>query len=219
MARDKILINELRVDCIVGVLAHERLRPQPLLIDLELGLDIAEAAYTGQLAATIDYGRVAREITALLEFRRYELLEVAASELAAMLIGVHPMIEHIRLRLRKPMALPGRATIAGLEIHREARELLRTREQDTSGEVETLHRSREARLYLLHIEPQREIPAGARNPGLAWWTDGEIERDGERLDGFEPMIRRAGQEPRARRDVNVGDRRATSFCCELVVDS
>jgi hypothetical protein len=47
MARDRILINELRVDCIVGVFEHERLRPQPLLIDLELGLVMFPAMIYG----------------------------------------------------------------------------------------------------------------------------------------------------------------------------
>ncbi|KIG11676.1 Dihydroneopterin aldolase [Enhygromyxa salina] len=213
MARDRILISELRVDCIVGVFDHERLRPQPLLIDLELGLDTAEAAYSGRIAATCDYGRVADEIATLLEFRRYKLLEVAAGELAAMLIGVHPMIEDVRLRLRKPEALPGRATMAGVEVYRAARELLRMRERNEFGEVELLHQSREAGLYLLHIDPQREIPAHYHQimRELEWLVDGAIERDGERLHGFEPIVWR---EQRVHHYVNVGDQRATLFCCD-----
>jgi dihydroneopterin aldolase len=212
MARDRILISELRVDCIVGVFEHERLRPQPLIIDLELGLDTAEAAYTGRIAATCDYGRVANEIATLLEFRRYKLLEVAASELAAMLIGVHPMIEDVRLRVRKPQALPGRA-IAGVEVYRQARELLRMREHNEFGEVEILHQSREAGLYLLHIDPDREIPAHYHRimRELEWLVDGAIERDGERLRGFDPIVWR---EQRVHHYVNVGDRRATLFCCD-----
>jgi dihydroneopterin aldolase len=113
MARDRIFIEELRVDCIVGIYPHERTQAQPLLVELELGLDTAEAAYTGRIAATCDYARVAEEVATLLEFRRYKLLEMAAEELAAMLFGVHPVIQELRVRLYKPQALV-RARAAGV---------------------------------------------------------------------------------------------------------
>jgi dihydroneopterin aldolase len=213
MPRDRVFIHELRVDCIVGVLEHERVRTQPLLLDVELGLDVSEAAYAGRIAATCDYTRVADEIATLLEFRRYRLLEMAAEELCAMLIGVHPMLEHVRLRMRKPQALAGRAREAGVELFRQARELPRTREHNEFGEVEILHQTREAGLYLLHIEPGRDIPAHYHRVmrELEWLVDGEIERDGERLQGFSPVMWR---KHRVHRYVNVGPRRATLFCCD-----
>lgn len=213
MARDRVFIHDLRVDCIVGVLEHERVRTQPLLLDVELGLDVSEAAYAGRIAATCDYTRVADEIAAMLEFRRYRLLEMAAEELCAMLIGLHPNLDDVRLRLRKPLALAGRAREAGVELHRVARELARTREHSEFGEVEILHQSRDAGLYLLHIEPGREIPAHYHRVmrELEWLVDGDIERDGERLRGFCPV---AWRKHRVHRYVNVGPRRATLFCCD-----
>src|SRR5690349_17016046 len=213
MARDRVFIHDLRVDCIVGVLEHERHRPQPLFLDVELGLDVADAAYAGRITATCDYTRVADELAAMLEFRRYRLLEMAAEELCAMLIGVHPLLDDVRLRLRKPRALAGRAREAGVELHRHARELPRTREHGEFGEVEILHQTRDAGLYLLHIEPGREIPAHYHRVmrELEWLVDGEIERDGERLRGFSPVMWR---KHRVHRYVNVGSRRATLFCCD-----
>jgi dihydroneopterin aldolase len=213
MSRDRVFIHELRVDCIVGVLDHERQRTQPLLLDVELGLDVSEAAYAGRIAATCDYTRVADEIAAMLEFRRYRLLEMAAEELCAMLIGLHPMLEEVRVRVRKPQALAGRAREAGVELHRFARELARTREHSEFGEVEILHQSRDAGLYLLHIEPGREIPAHYHRVmrELEWLVVGDIERDGERLRGFCPVVWR---KHRVHRYVNVGPQRATLFCCD-----
>ncbi len=213
MARDRIFIEELRVDCIVGIYPRERKQPQPLLIELELGLDTAEAAYTGRIAATCDYARVADELATLLDFRRYKLLEMAAEELAAMLFGVHPMLTDLRLRLRKPEALRGRARAAGVEIARSARDFPRTREANDFGEVEILYETKEAGLYLLHVDPGREIPAHYHDVmrELEWLVDGELERDGERLRGFTPAVWRKQQ---VHRYVNVGARRATLFCCD-----
>ena len=217
MASDRVFIRELRVDCVVGIYAHERERTQPLIVDVELELDTAAAAYSGRIAETCDYARVADELAAMLEFRRYELLEVAASELAAMLIGVHPIVDEVRLRLRKPEALRGRAAAAGVEIHRRASELVRMHERHEFGEVDLLHQSQEAALYLLHIDPggtlrpDHDRPRTSDARELEWRVDGELERDGARLEGFSPLTQ-AGR--RARPTVNVGARRATLFCCD-----
>lgn len=214
MSRDRIHVHELRVECIVGVHPHERTTPQPLSIDLELGLDTGQAAYSGRIAATCDYSRVATEIEMLLRFRKYRLLEMAAEEVAAMLFGVHRVLQSARVRLSKPLALEGRARTAGVEIHRTRADFVPMRERSEFGEVEILYQSREAGLYLLHVEAGREIPTHyhERMRELEWLIGGALERDGERLHGFAPVEWPKG---RAHRYVNVGAQRATLFCCDM----
>jgi FolB domain-containing protein len=214
MPRDRIHVHELRIDCIVGVNPHERTTPQPLLLDLELGLDTGEAAYSGRIAATCDYSRVVDEVETLLGFRRYRLLEMAAEEVAAMLFGVHRVLDSVRVRLSKPLALEGRARAASVEIQRTRADFIAMRERSEFGEVEILYQSREAGLYLLHVDAGREIPAHyhERMQELEWLIAGAIERDGERLNGFAPVEWPKG---RAHRYVNVGDQRATLFCCDM----
>jgi FolB domain-containing protein len=209
MPRDLIFIHELRVDCIVGICDHERERIQPLFLDVELGLDMSAAAFGGHIDATCDYARVASELVAMLEFRRYYLLEMAAEELCAMLLGVHPMLDDVRLRIRKPHALAGRAREPGVEMFRTARERAHTREPSEFGEIETLLETSDARLYLLHVEPGREIPADHQRSmrELEWLVDGELEG----LQGFAPVT---WQKPRTHRHVNTGSKRATLFCCD-----
>lgn len=214
MARDRIHVHELHVDCIVGVYPHERTTAQPLLVDLELGLDTGEAAYSGRIAATCDYSRVASEVETLLRFRKYRLLEMAAEELAAMLFGVHRVLSEVRVRLSKPRALEGRARTAGVEIHRRRADFVVMRERSEFGEVEILYQTREAGLYLLHVEVAREIPTHyhQRMRELEWLIGGTLERDGEPLHGFAPVEWEKG---RAHRYVNIGDQRATLFCCDM----
>ncbi len=214
MARDWIHVHELRVDCIVGVYPNERTTPQPLIVELELGLDTREAAGSGRIAATCDYSRVASEVETLLGFRQYRLLEMAAEELAAMLFGSHRMVTEIRVRLGKPLALEGRARTAGVEIRRTRADFVPTFESNEFGEVEILYQTREAGLYLLHIEPGREIPAHyhERMHELEWLVEGAIERDGERLHGFAPVVWSKGH---VHRYVNIGSERASLFCCDM----
>lgn len=213
--RDRILIEALRVDCIVGVYTRERSQAQPLLVDLELGLDTSRAGRAGRIAATCDYTRVADEVEALLSFRRYKLLEVAAEELAAMLLGVHPQLGELCLRLRKPEALGGRARSAGVEIRRGPEDLERSRERAAFGTRERLFHDREAELCLLHLDPGQtlasEAISGAR--GLEWLAEGSLERDGVRVQGFDPR-RWDDASPRPRYQ-NPGTQRAALFCCLL----
>src|SRR5262245_40482965 len=98
---DTIRIDGLELRCIVGVRSYERRREQPLRIDIRLGMDLRVAGRSGRISDTADYSRVADEVTALLRFREYRLLEVAAEEAAAMLLGVHPALQEVGIRLDK----------------------------------------------------------------------------------------------------------------------
>ena len=55
MARDHIYVNGLRLMALVGVLPHEREALQPVQVDLELEVDLAEAGLTDNLMDSADY--------------------------------------------------------------------------------------------------------------------------------------------------------------------
>ena len=213
-ASDRVIVEGLRVDCIVGVRPEERVREQALLVDLAFVLDTRTAGRSGRIADTVDYDRVCEEVAVLLRFRNYQLLEMAAEEVAAMLYGLHDDITRLELSLRKPQALTGRARAARVSIEREPGDYRRGNETTSFGEVEILYESSQAGLYLLHVEPGREIPAHFHDimRELEWLVCGDLERDGRLLRGFEPV-----EWPRhtVHRYRNVGSTRATLFCCDM----
>ncbi len=213
MGRDVIRIRDLRVECVVGVRDEERDESQPLLADLDLFLDTSQAAFSGRIGATCDYSVVAEEVRLLLQFRRYQLLEMAAEELAAMLLGVHGVLDGVGVRLNKPRALVGHAREACVEISRTPADYPRQRERSDFGEVEILYESRQAGLYLLHVDAGRVIPPHYHREmrELEWRVRGTIERDGEPLEGLAPIEWERGQ---VHTYVNSGTHRATLFCCD-----
>jgi FolB domain-containing protein len=213
MSRDVVALEGLKVDCIVGIRPDERVREQSLDLDLRFGLDASSAAYHGRIAATVDYARVADEVAAILRFRRYRLLEMAGEEIAAMLLGVHRAAHEVAVTIRKPGALPGRAAAAAVTVRRRAADLVGRRELTTFGEVEVLLETREAGLYLLHVEPGRAIPPHFHRimRELEWLVDGQLERDGRRLEDFSPVC---WQHERVHTYENRSDHRATLFCCD-----
>src|SRR5690606_11216538 len=104
-----------------------------------------------------DYARVADEITALLHFREYRLLEVAAEEAAAMLFATHPPIQQVRLRGDKPEALAGRARSAAVEITRTRGAFGATEEPTDYGGRIALLQEAEGVIELLRVAPGKEL--------------------------------------------------------------
>ncbi len=102
-------LKNLRVDCIVGIYAHERAATQPVFIDVELDYDFAVPAASDAIADAVDYDGVARGLTDLLDRRRFQLIETMAEESAAMLLALAPQVTAVRLEIRKPEAVPAAA--------------------------------------------------------------------------------------------------------------
>ncbi len=92
---DLVRITSLELDCIVGIRAYERRREQRVRLDLALGVDARRAGRSGRIVQTVDYDLVAAHLIAMLRFRRYQLIEMAAEELCAMLLTTETELMHV----------------------------------------------------------------------------------------------------------------------------
>lgn len=154
---DLIHVIGLELRCIVGLRSYERRREQPLRVDVSLGLDLSTAGRSGRIADSVDYSTVADQVTALLRFREYRLLEVAAEEAMALLFAAHPVIQQVRMRLDKPEALAGRARSAAVEMTRSRGAFGSTEEpMEFGGRVELL-RGPEGIVEQLRIDPGKTL--------------------------------------------------------------
>ncbi len=114
---DKIFLNDLQIDTIIGIYDWERETLQTLSFDLEMDWDIAKAAKSDDIVDTLDYGAVATTIVSFVEASRYQLIETLAEDLAALLLQTYP-IPKLKLILSKPVALHGQ-NIARIVIERQ----------------------------------------------------------------------------------------------------
>ena len=89
-----------------GVLAHEKVEPQPFEVDVVLHADLSEAAERDDLAATIDYSAVFELVRAIVEGTSFDLIEALAGAIAkAVLTASDPTRVHVvEVRVRKPEA-------------------------------------------------------------------------------------------------------------------
>ncbi|MEI7886354.1 MAG: dihydroneopterin aldolase [Actinomycetes bacterium] len=116
---DQIRIHGLRLVGIVGVLPEERVRAQPLQIDLDLYLDVTAAGQSDALADTVDYGAVCDALHRTVELARPELLERLAAQLANAVFEVDSRIEGLQIsvaKLRPPV--PHDLSSSGVQITR-----------------------------------------------------------------------------------------------------
>jgi len=159
---DRIIIEDLHVECIIGIQPEERVVPQRLSVCAELCLDLARAAKSERLVESVDYRLVTHQLVFLLKFGEFHLLETAAHVLCQSLLlppesgEGRSAIESVRLSLKKPGALDNRAT-PSLVIHRDQSELRGVVEHKPFGTVDVIHETAEAGFYRLNIAPGRSI--------------------------------------------------------------
>ena len=84
---DIIFVREFRIDAWVGIYDWEKLRPQTLELDVEIGIPGTAAGHSDDIADTVHYGKVVERFCAELAERRFGLLEALAEHLAAIVTG------------------------------------------------------------------------------------------------------------------------------------
>lgn len=115
---DVIRISDVRVDCVIGIYPFERQKTQPLVVEVDLWLDLRPATISERIEDTVDYAKVRDDVTDLLVQGRFQLIETAAARIAAHLLmpGPGPRIERVRVRVAKPEAIA--PALAAVEILR-----------------------------------------------------------------------------------------------------
>jgi dihydroneopterin aldolase len=96
-----IEVRDLRVSAVVGALAEERDRPQPLSVDIDLFRPFEEAALSDDLASTTNYADVLGLVTQVATEGQFLLLETLAYRAAQELLASDPEITKVTVAVRK----------------------------------------------------------------------------------------------------------------------
>ncbi len=114
---DTIFIENIPTQAIIGIHDFEKAAPQKLIIGVELGTDIRQAAETDDVQYALDYDAISRFIDEYVQGTQFELIETLAENLVAALFEKFAM-QTIKLRLQKPGAIAYTQQV-GLIIYRE----------------------------------------------------------------------------------------------------
>jgi len=121
MADDRIFLEELEVDCIIGVNDWERMVKQTVSIDYEIPCDIRPAAETDDIEQALDYKSISKWIIDFVEESEFYLIESLAERLALGCLEEFD-IREISITVRKPGAIRHSQTV-GVSITRDQRDL------------------------------------------------------------------------------------------------
>ena len=115
---DKLTLDDVRFFGRHGVTAAEESVGAWFSVDVELGVDLTSAAVSDDLAATVDYGAVAKRVVEIGTGPRVNLIERLAGVIAERLLSEFPAKE-VRVRVRKMTApLDGLVGTPGVELVR-----------------------------------------------------------------------------------------------------
>ena len=113
---DKVFIEGLEIDALIGIYDWERRIRQTLVFDLEMAFDNHMPAASNAITDTLDYKAVSKRLIAFVGSSDFGLVETLAERCAEIVLaefGVH----WLRLKLSKPGAVRG-AQAVGVIIER-----------------------------------------------------------------------------------------------------
>lgn len=114
---DIVYIKQLEIETVIGINDWERKIRQKVRIDLEMAIDIREAARTDNIDDTLNYKLVTKRIIEFVENSKFLLIEALAESIATLILEEF-QIPWLKLSLSKPGAVSASRDV-GVTIERE----------------------------------------------------------------------------------------------------
>ena len=133
MAADLVRLNKMVFHGYHGYWEEERQVGQRFEVDVELEVDVAQAAHSDHIRDTVDLYKVYQVVEKIVTGNRFKLVETLAEKIASALLQRFA-IRGVHLRVRKPNSpVPG--ICDGIEV-----EIVRARRRRTPAKSEGGHR-------------------------------------------------------------------------------
>ena len=113
---DRIFVNNLRVQAILGIYPLEREQPQEVVISLEIETECSKAAASKDLEDSLDYSTLADAVAELTITGKYLLIETLIEDIAQHCLQQH-LVDGVSVQVEKPQAVL-RADSVGVRIYR-----------------------------------------------------------------------------------------------------
>ena len=101
---DIVYLHGLRLETVIGIWDWERETRQTVVVDLDMGTDIARAGHSDAIEDTIDYKAVAKRLMSFADESEFFLVEALAEGIANIVINEFS-IPWTRIRINKQGAL------------------------------------------------------------------------------------------------------------------
>ena len=113
---DIIFLTGLTTECIIGIWDWERKVRQKVVIELEMGADIRNAAASDHIDVTLDYKKVSKRVLGFVSESEFQLVETLTEQIARIIVTEFD-VPWVRVRLNKQGAIRGSRDV-GILIER-----------------------------------------------------------------------------------------------------
>jgi len=113
---DKVFIEALEIECVIGIYDWERKIKQPIAFDIEMDFDNCIPAASDDIADTLDYKAVSKRLIEFVSASSYGLVETLAERCCEIILGEFK-VARVRLKLSKIGAVRG-AKAVGVILER-----------------------------------------------------------------------------------------------------
>lgn len=103
---DTIFLSEVRIETNLGVPDWERMTPQTIILDIEIGMPHSRSCQTDAIEDTIDYGKVVTRIRETLKEHSFKLVEALAEHVCQIILSEFEA-PRVKIKVAKPGILPG----------------------------------------------------------------------------------------------------------------
>ncbi|MGG1638091.1 dihydroneopterin aldolase [Paenibacillus sp. FSL K6-3182] len=99
---DKMLIKGMRFYGYHGVFPEENKLGQKYYVDVELNMDLEQAALTDDLNSTVNYAEIHALTKTIVEGPPFKLIEALTGHIASQVLEVYTMVNEVTVRVTKP---------------------------------------------------------------------------------------------------------------------
>lgn len=114
---DAILLEGIQVPAALGVTAAERAMRRPVLLDLEVGIDLTRSGRTDRIRDTVHYGHIYQVVADVASNQEHKLVEALGERIAAAVLAKFDA-RWITVTVRKVKPISGVLDTCGIRITR-----------------------------------------------------------------------------------------------------
>lgn len=119
MSTRRVFFSQLALDARIGILEHELRATQPLHIDAEFDVDVAEPVNDQNIQTVLDYRQLRHAMVDECTRAHVNLLETLCERVVARILAEFPAVRQVKIRISKPSAFSDCAAV-GIEVQRNA---------------------------------------------------------------------------------------------------
>jgi dihydroneopterin aldolase len=99
---DKMIVQGMRFYGYHGVFPEENKLGQQFIVDLELALDLEQAAVADDLDSTVNYAELYALVKSITEGKPFKLIEALAGGIASEVLQAYTRVNEVAVRVTKP---------------------------------------------------------------------------------------------------------------------